>query len=108
MAGTRTRNDINLTAARTTHICGVAAGFHLKLLNRVWRCAEILCAEGGVRIGGAIEQKVVGVRPAAADAHRRALAGAPIKRIHVTSRSAVANVSSRNGEHQIDEHPSIE
>ena len=67
LAGARRGHDVDLAAARAAHLGRVAAGLHLELLHRVRRRAEVLGVEGRVRIGGAVQQEVVRVRPVAAD-----------------------------------------
>ena len=66
-AGAGMSNDVDLTAACAAHVGGVAAGFDLKLLNRVRRWAEVLGIEGGIGIGGAVEQEEIGIGASAAD-----------------------------------------
>ena len=51
--------------------------------------------EGGIGIGGAVQQEVVRVRPVAADRDGRALAGAPVESVHVAGLRAVAEVRAR-------------
>ena len=101
-------DDIDLPAAGSSHFRGIAAGFHLEFLHRVRRGAETHGIECRVRVGGAVKQEIVRVRPVAADADGGPLAGSPVKRVHVTGLRAVAHVRAGNREHQIDEHAAIQ
>jgi len=65
---------------------------HLEFLYGIGRGAEIEGIEGGVGVAGAVEEEIVGVGAVAADADGRALAGAPVERIHIAGLRAVADV----------------
>ena len=103
----RPRDDIDLTAAGSPHFRGVTAGLHLEFLHRVRRRTEVHGVKCRIGVGRPVQQEIVCVWPVAADAHRRPLAGPPIKRIHVAGLRAVAHMRAGNREHQIDEHAAI-
>ena len=94
-AGSGAGDDVDLPAARAAHFGRVAAGLYLELLHGVGRSAEVLGAESGIGVGGAVEQEVIRVGAAAADADRGALAGPPIQRIHVAGRRSVTRCAPR-------------
>ncbi len=108
LIGAAAGDDIDLAAAGPAHFSGVAAGLHLEFLYGIGRGAEIEGIEGGVGVAAAVEEEIVGVGAVAADADGRALAGAPVERIHIAGLRAVADVRARHGEHEIDEHAAIE
>ena len=64
--------------------------------------------EGWVGIGGAVEQKEVGVRAGAADHDGGALSGAPVQRICLSSLGAETDVGAGNREDKIDQHATVE
>jgi len=74
---------------------GIGEGLRLRVL-KVGRCRW--CRRGGNSWRWAV----------AADADGRALAGAPVERIHIAGLRAVADVRAWHGEHEIDEHAAIE
>ena len=108
MAGPGAGDDIDLAASCSAHLGRITARLDLELLHRVGRRAQILGAEGRVGVGGAVEQKVICIGAASADAYRRPLARPPIKRTHVSDRRAVADVCARNGKNQVDQHAAIQ
>src|SRR6185369_7552090 len=57
---------------------------------------------------GSVQEEVVAIRTAAADADSRTLSGPPIKRIHATGLRAVAHVSAGDCEYKIDQHAPIQ
>ena len=108
MAGAGAGDDVDLAATGSAHVGRVTAGFHLKLLHRIGRSAEVLRAEGGVGVGGAVEKEVVRIGATSADADGRSLTGPPIEGIHVAGGSAVADVSAGDGEHKVNQHAAVQ
>ncbi len=108
VARPRAGDDVDLAAAGTAHVSGIAAGDDLELHHRVRGGAQVLCIECGVCIGSAIEQEEVGIRTCAADDDCGTLSGAPIEGIGFSGLCAEAHVGSRNSENEIDQHAAIE
>jgi hypothetical protein len=104
----RARDDVDLTAASAAHVGGVAAGLDLELHHGVGRGAQVLGVKGWIGVGGAIEQKEVGIGTRAADDYCRSLSGAPIKRIRLSGLRAEADMSAGNREDEVDQHAPVE
>src|SRR6266852_1722464 len=98
LVGTGAGHDVHLASAGPAHLRGVAAGLYFELLHRVRRRTEVQSIEGRVGIGGAIEQKIICVRTITSNAHRGALSGTPVERIHATGLRPVRDVSAWNGQ----------
>ncbi len=77
-------------------------------MHGVGRSAEVLRVEGGIGVGGAVEEKVIRIGTAAADADGGALAGTPVEGIHVAGGGAVTDVSAGHGENQVDQHAAVQ
>ena len=101
-------DDVDLAAACTAHVCGIAARLYLELLHRIGRGAHVLGTECGIRVGRPVEQEVIPIGAASADTHGRTLTGTPIKGIHIASSGAVASVRSRDRQHKIDQHAAVQ
>ena len=108
LAGALAGDDVDLTAARAAELGQVAAGLHLKLLDRVGRWAQVDGVEGGVRVGNTVQEKVIGVGPVAADANGGWLGRAPVERTHVAGLRSVADVRLRNGQSKVDQLAAIQ
>ena len=108
LVGTGAGHDVHLASAGPAHLRGVAAGLHFELLHRVGRRTEVQSIEGRVGIGGAIEQKIICVGTIAPDAHRGALSGTPVKRIHATRLRPVRDMGAGDGQRQINQHAAIQ
>ena len=108
LAGTGMRDDIDLAAAGAAHVGGVAAGFHLKFLHGIGRRAEVLRVEGGIGVGGAVEEEIVRVRTGAANHYSGPLARAPVERIGGARLGCESNVSAGNGEHKVNQHAAVQ
>ena len=80
----------------------------MELLDGVGRSAEVLGAEGRIGVGGAVEQEVVCVGAAAADADRRPLTWPPVQRVHVAGCSAVTHMRSGDSQYQVDQHAAVQ
>ena len=76
-------DDVDLTAARPSHLGRIAAGLYLEFVNRIRRRAEILGIEGRFGVGDAVQQKVIGIRAVSADRDRGALPRPPVERIYI-------------------------
>src|SRR6267142_3833747 len=63
-------NNINLASAGASHLSGIASGLHLEFLHRVWRRTEVESVECGISVRGAVQQKIVRVRPVPANTDR--------------------------------------
>src|SRR5712675_224393 len=79
LAGAGMGDDVDLAAACSAHVRGVAAGFHLEFFYGIGGGAQVLCVESRIRVGGAIEEEKIGVWAAAADHDCGALSGAPVE-----------------------------
>ena len=107
-AGARAGHNVDLSAARATHLCGVASRLYFEFLHRIGRRAKVQGVERRVCIGGAIEQIVVRVGSVAANANRGALSGPPIQGVHVAGLGAVTLMRAGNSEHQVNQHSAVE
>src|SRR5258708_14844224 len=67
LAGAGMRDDVDLAAACSAHVRGVAAGLHLEFLYGVGGGAEILRVEGVIRGGRPVKEETLCVCAAAAD-----------------------------------------
>ena len=67
-----------------------------------------MSVEGGIGVGGAVEQEEIRIRTAAADHDGGTLTGTPIERIRFAGLRAEAHVCSGDGQHKIQQHASIE
>ena len=108
LVGAGTSHDVDLSAARSAHLGGIASGLYLELLHCIRGRTKVEGVERRVCIGGAVEQKIVRIRPVAADTYRGALSRPPIQRVHVAGLGAVTFVCARNREHQVDQHSAVE
>src|SRR5882762_2177793 len=108
LAGARMGDDVDLAAAGSAHIRGVAAGFHLEFLYGIGGGAEILRVEGGIGVGRAVEEEKIGVWAAAANHNRGALSGTPVEWIGRSRLRAKTYVGTRHGKDEIDQHSTIE
>src|ERR1700738_3492850 len=108
LIGAALGDDVDLTTASAAHFRGIAAGLHFEFLHGIWGGAEVKCVEGGIGIGGAIEEEIVGGGAIAADADGGALSGAPVEGIHGTRLGAMTDVRARNRENKVDEHATVE
>src|SRR6267154_2619050 len=107
LAGARMGDDVDLAAACSAHVRGVAAGFHLEFLYGVGGGAQILRVEGGVGVGRAVEEEKVGVWAAAADHDCGALSGTPVEWIGRSRLRAKTYVRAGHGEDAITEHSAV-
>src|SRR6266403_5114866 len=95
-------DDVDLAAARSAHVRGVAAGFHLEFLYGVGRGAQILRVKGGICVGRAVEEEKIGVRAAAANHNRGALSGTPVEWIGRSRLGAKTYVRAGHGEDEVN------
>ena len=102
------RDDIDLGAARSAELRRIAAGLDFEFLHSVRRRAERQGIERWVRIRGAVEKKVVGVGPPAADAQGGILLGPPVQRVGGARLGAGARVDARREQRQLQEVPAVE
>src|SRR5712672_3976601 len=104
LAGAGMGDDVDLAAAGSAHIRGVAAGFHLEFFYAIGRGAQILRVEGGIGVGRAVEEKEIGVWAAASDDNRGALSGAPVEWIGRSRLRAKTDVGAGDSEDKINQH----
>src|SRR6266404_2524072 len=108
LAGARMGDDVDLAAASSAHVRRVAAGFHLEFLYGIGRGAQVLCIEGGIRVGRAVEEEKISVWPAAADHDCGALSGTPVEWIGRSRLGAKTYVRARHSEDEINQHSPVE
>jgi hypothetical protein len=90
--GSGIRDDVDLSSAGATHVRGVTASLHLKLLNGIGRRAQVLRVEGWISVCSPIEQKEVCVRTPTSKHNCGALSWPPIEWIRLTSLCAEPNM----------------
>src|SRR5438552_14311969 len=81
LIGSRLGHDINLSGAGAAELSGVSSGLNLKLTYHIRPQADDISIETRVCINCSIEQVIVSVGAASADAKGRRLARTPVEGI---------------------------